>query len=109
LKNYFEFLLSDEEEAQESCLIILTVDIIESTSVDILLEEANLVSKFYTKKMDKEESLSEDNELVQTSSSLGRLSKARLKANKMTSKIGQPNKIIIVVTCINIIEFYYQC
>jgi len=92
LQNYFESFSSDEQEAQESCPTILAANIVESTSIDIFLEEANLVSKFWAEKMDKEESLSEDDELVQTSRRSGRPPKARLKANKMTSKTGQSKK-----------------
>jgi len=60
--------------------------------VDIFFEEANLVYKFWVEKMDKEESLSEDDKLVQTSKRPGCPPKVRVKANKTTSTISQPKK-----------------
>jgi len=65
LQNCFEYLSSDEQEAQESCQVILIVVIVESISVDIFLKEINLFFKFLVEKMDNEKSLSEDDELVQ--------------------------------------------
>jgi len=68
------------------------MSIVESTLANIFLEEANLVSKFGAEKMDKEKSLSEDNEPVQTFMRLGRPTKVGVKANNKTSKASQPNK-----------------
>jgi len=68
------------------------VDIVKSTSTDIFLEEGNLVSKLWAEKLDNENSLSEDGEVVQISRRMGCPPKARVKANKKTSKIGQPKK-----------------
>jgi len=50
---------------------------------NIFLEERNLVSNFWVENMDKKESLSEDDELVQTTKRLGCPPKAVVKANKI--------------------------
>jgi len=51
-----------------------------------------LVSKFWGEKMDKQQSVSEDDELVQTYMRSGCPPKVGVKANKMISNTGQPKK-----------------
>lgn len=71
---------------------IFTANIVESTTIDIFLEEFNLVSNFWAEKMDKEKSFSEDDESIQTSNRLRCLPKNGMKVNMKTCKTGQPKK-----------------
>jgi len=59
---------------------------VESTSNDIFLREVRLVTKFLTENMDKDKSLSEEEQQVQTFRRSGRYPKARIKSNNKTSK-----------------------
>nr|XP_007133251.1 hypothetical protein PHAVU_011G164600g [Phaseolus vulgaris]ESW05245.1 hypothetical protein PHAVU_011G164600g [Phaseolus vulgaris] len=54
--------------------------------------EANLTSKFWAEKIEKEKPLREDDELVQTFKRWRRPPKTGVKTNKMTSKTRQPKK-----------------
>jgi len=71
---------------------MLTTNTVKSTSTGIFLEKINLVSKFWTEKKDKERSLSEDDESIQTFRSQWYLPKVQTKVNKMTLKTGQTKK-----------------
>ena len=73
----------------ELCLTILAMNIVASNPTDIFLKEVNLVAKFWVEEMDKDESLSKEEEQVQTSRRLRHPSKTRVKANNKTSKACQ--------------------
>jgi len=82
---------------------------VESLLTDIFLAEANLTSKFWVEKIEKEKPVREDNELVQTSKRWRCPPKTGVKTNKMTSKTRQSKKKIMVEMNNNIIRFYYRC